>query len=58
MSCGGQVVLPPGYLAAVYEEMRAEGALCVADEVGGRTGMCMLQVDIGGCMVRLLWPAA
>ena len=28
-----QVVLPDGYLKAVYEEMRAEGAVCVADEV-------------------------
>jgi 4-aminobutyrate aminotransferase-like enzyme len=28
-----QVVLPDGYLRDVYEEMRAEGAVCVADEV-------------------------
>ena len=28
-----QVILPEGYLAAVYEEMRAEGAACIADEV-------------------------
>ena len=28
-----QIVLPEGYLKEVYEEMRAEGALCVADEV-------------------------
>lgn len=28
-----QVILPPGYLAGVYGEMRAAGALCVADEV-------------------------
>ena len=28
-----QVILPDGYLAAVYEEMRAEGAACIADEV-------------------------
>ncbi|CAL5221927.1 g4200 [Coccomyxa viridis] len=33
LSCGGQIVLPEGYLKEVYEEMRAEGALCVADEV-------------------------
>jgi ethanolamine-phosphate phospho-lyase len=41
LSCGGQVVLPDGYLAAVYKEMRAEGAACVADEVQcgfGRVG--------------------
>ena len=28
-----QIVLPENYLKEVYEEMRAEGALCVADEV-------------------------
>ncbi|KAK9795530.1 hypothetical protein WJX73_009487 [Symbiochloris irregularis] len=41
LSCGGQVVLPKGYLQDVYREMRAEGALCVADEVQcgyGRAG--------------------
>ena len=26
-------MLPEGYLEAVYEEMRAHGALCIADEV-------------------------
>lgn len=41
ISCGGQVMLPEGYLAAVYSEMRAAGAVCVADEVQcgfGRVG--------------------
>ena len=41
LSCGGQVVLPEGYLAGVYREMRAHGAVCVADEVQcgfGRVG--------------------
>ncbi|GAB4817668.1 hypothetical protein N2152v2_004714 [Parachlorella kessleri] len=41
ISCGGQVILPAGYLESVYREMRAEGALCVADEVQcgfGRVG--------------------
>ena len=33
LSCGGQVVLPDGYLRDVYEEMRSVGAVCVADEV-------------------------
>ena len=33
LSCGGQVVFPDGYLADVYDEMRQEGAMCVADEV-------------------------
>ena len=33
LSCGGQVVLPAGYLQDVYEVMHQEGAVCVADEV-------------------------
>lgn len=41
ISCGGQVILPRGWLEAVYKEMRAAGAVCVADEVQcgfGRVG--------------------
>ena len=30
---GGSVVLPDGYLSAVYEYVRAAGGLCIADEV-------------------------
>ena len=33
LSCGGQIVLPNGYLKAVYEKVRNEGGLCIADEV-------------------------
>jgi 4-aminobutyrate aminotransferase-like enzyme/Ser/Thr protein kinase RdoA (MazF antagonist) len=36
-SVGGQLVLPPGYLANVYEFVRAAGGLCIADEV--QTGL-------------------
>lgn len=36
-SVGGQLVFPPGYLAAVYEQVRSAGGLCVADEV--QTGL-------------------
>lgn len=32
-SVGGQIVLPPGYLSAVYQQVRAAGGLCIADEV-------------------------
>jgi len=38
---GGVVEMPPGYLKAVYEHVRAAGGLCIADEVQtgfGRTG--------------------
>ena len=40
-SVGGQIILPPGYLAGVYEHVRAAGGICIADEVQtgfGRTG--------------------
>jgi 4-aminobutyrate aminotransferase-like enzyme len=32
-SVGGQVMLPPGYLAAVYRHVRDAGGVCIADEV-------------------------
>jgi 4-aminobutyrate aminotransferase-like enzyme/Ser/Thr protein kinase RdoA (MazF antagonist) len=39
--CGGQVFLPPGYLADSFAAVRAAGGVCVADEVQtgfGRAG--------------------
>ncbi|MDH3713019.1 MAG: aminotransferase class III-fold pyridoxal phosphate-dependent enzyme [Gammaproteobacteria bacterium] len=39
--CGGQIVLPDGYLRHVYTAVRAAGGLCIADEVQtgfGRVG--------------------
>jgi 4-aminobutyrate aminotransferase-like enzyme/Ser/Thr protein kinase RdoA (MazF antagonist) len=33
LSCGGQIVLPPGYLKEAYDHVRAAGAVCIADEV-------------------------
>ena len=36
-SCGGQVVLPDGFLEAAYRHVRAAGGVCVADEV--QTGL-------------------
>jgi 4-aminobutyrate aminotransferase-like enzyme/murein DD-endopeptidase MepM/ murein hydrolase activator NlpD len=41
LSCGGQIVLPPGYLAEAYRHVRAAGGVCIADEVQvgfGRVG--------------------
>jgi 4-aminobutyrate aminotransferase-like enzyme/Ser/Thr protein kinase RdoA (MazF antagonist) len=41
LSCGGQIVLPDGYLRGAYEAVRAGGGVCVADEVQvgfGRVG--------------------
>jgi 4-aminobutyrate aminotransferase-like enzyme len=39
--CGGQIVLPEGFLAGAYASVRAAGAICIADEVQvgfGRVG--------------------
>jgi len=41
LGCGGQIVLPDGYLTAAYVHARDAGALCIADEVQvgfGRVG--------------------
>ncbi len=41
LSCGGQIVLPPGYLREVYRLVRGAGGVCIADEVQtgfGRVG--------------------
>ena len=41
LSCGGQIVLPEGYLKEAYRHVRAAGGVCIADEVQtgcGRAG--------------------
>lgn len=41
LSCGGQIVLPDGYLEAAYRAVRQAGGVCIADEVQvgfGRVG--------------------
>jgi 4-aminobutyrate aminotransferase-like enzyme len=41
LSCGGQVVLPPGYLADLFRAVREAGGVAIADEVQvgfGRVG--------------------
>ena len=51
LSCGGQIVLPPGYLAAAYDSVRAAGGVCVADEVQvgfGRVGTHMWGFETQG----------
>ncbi|GLI69486.1 hypothetical protein VaNZ11_014119 [Volvox africanus] len=40
LSCGGQVVLPTGYLKELYDELRGAGVLLVADEVQCGFGRC------------------
>jgi 4-aminobutyrate aminotransferase-like enzyme/Ser/Thr protein kinase RdoA (MazF antagonist) len=41
ISCGGQIILPPGYLREAFAAVRTAGGVCVADEVQtgfGRAG--------------------
>ena len=41
LGCGGQIILPSGYLRETYAAVRADGGVCVADEVQtgfGRAG--------------------
>ncbi|MFO7683285.1 MAG: aminotransferase class III-fold pyridoxal phosphate-dependent enzyme, partial [Chloroflexota bacterium] len=41
LGCGGQIVLPDGYLQDVFDYVRAAGGVCIADEVQvgfGRVG--------------------
>ena len=48
---GGQVIYPDGYLAAVYAKIRAEGGLCIADEVQcgfGRVGSAFWGFELQG----------
>ena len=49
--CGGQVVYPPGYLAAAFAHVRDAGGVCVADEVQvgfGRVGEHFWGFELGG----------
>ncbi|GBF99529.1 ethanolamine-phosphate phospho-lyase [Raphidocelis subcapitata] len=51
LSCGGQTFFPEGYLPAVYAEMRAAGAVCIADEVQcgfGRMGDAFWGFQLAG----------
>ncbi|MEN0005619.1 MAG: aminotransferase class III-fold pyridoxal phosphate-dependent enzyme [Bacteroidota bacterium] len=51
LSCGGQIVLPKGYLQAVYPLVRAAGGLCIADEVQvgfGRVGEAFWGFELQG----------
>ena len=44
LGCGGQIVLPPGYLREAYGHVWAAGGVCIADEVQvgfGRVGSHM-----------------
>lgn len=51
LSCGGQIVLPPGYLREAYRSVRAASGLCIADEVQvgfGRAGSAFWAFETQG----------
>ena len=51
LGCGGQVLLPPGYLKAAYGHVRKAGGVCIADEVQvgfGRVGSRMWAFELQG----------
>ncbi|MFH1632778.1 MAG: aminotransferase class III-fold pyridoxal phosphate-dependent enzyme [Chloroflexota bacterium] len=56
-SVAGQIFLPPGYLARVYEYVRAAGGLCIADDVQtgyGRTGTHFYAFESQGVVPDIL----
>jgi len=51
IGCGGQIVLPEGYLEAAYRAVRSAGGVCIADEVQvgfGRVGSHMWGFETQG----------
>jgi len=51
LSCGGQVVLPEGYLKSAFEAVRAAGGVCIVDEVQvgfGRVGDAFWGFELQG----------
>lgn len=51
LGCGGQIVLPPGYLREAFKHVRAAGGLCLVDEVQvglGRVGSHMWAFETQG----------
>ena len=51
VGCGGQVPLAPGYLKALYPEIRKHGGLCISDEVQtgfGRLGSVFWGYELHG----------
>jgi 4-aminobutyrate aminotransferase-like enzyme len=57
LSCAGQIMLPDGYLAEVYDVMGKHGALCIADEVQtgfGRLGTSFWAFEMHVRLLALL----
>lgn len=57
LSCGGQIILPDGYLAEAYAAVRAGGGVCVADEVQtgfGRAGTDFWMFETQGVVPEIV----
>lgn len=57
LGCGGQIILPDGYLAEAFGHVRAAGGLCLADEVQvgfGRAGDAMWAFERQGVVPDIL----
>ncbi len=57
LSCGGQIVLPPGFLAEAYARIRAAGGVAIADEVQvglGRIGTHFSAFETQGVVPDIL----
>jgi 4-aminobutyrate aminotransferase-like enzyme len=57
LGCGGQVVLPEGYLEEAYRHVREAGGMCIADEVQvgfGRVGSHMWAFETQGVVPDIL----
>ncbi|WP_181233898.1 aminotransferase class III-fold pyridoxal phosphate-dependent enzyme [Enhygromyxa salina] len=57
LGCAGQIVPATGFLAAAYEQARAAGAVCIADEVQvgfGRVGDAMWAFQAEGVVPDIL----
>ncbi len=57
LSCGGQIVLPEGYLKEAYNHIHATGGVCIADEVQigcGRSGSHFWAFETQGVVPDIL----
>ncbi|WP_052549405.1 aminotransferase class III-fold pyridoxal phosphate-dependent enzyme [Enhygromyxa salina] len=57
LGCAGQIVPAPGFLAAAYQQARAAGAVCIADEIQvgfGRVGDAMWAFQSEGVVPDIL----
>lgn len=57
LSCGGQIMLPEGYLKACYDRIHNRGGLCIADEVQvgfGRVGSHFWAFELQGVVPDII----